>query len=277
MLVQGIYVKLYNYPAYLDVTSYDLKPIGDHLGLHTGSINYISSYLIGLITAIVVHEKRWIVSDKFYFFMFFPVLFLGSGLLLLTYAWPHNWKSREPSETEKLLYSSIQRTVTALSLSLFLFWNCNYQDKIRNILSNRFLAILGKFNYSIYMGHFFIVYLDNFSLKRPIEFSLWAIISKVSFVICSGIILGFLMHLFFEAPFIRLSRLMFTRRPIKTEPEQVQPKHLFELKGNNNQEVELDELVKFREKNNESPVQDAKSPIKFPTPPFIRDFRRKID
>ena len=220
VILQGLHKRVNGYPAFLNFGNYDLKQLSDDFYIHTSSINYISSYFLGLFVGIAVHE-RWKVSpsnfQQFRCFWWSGIL----SLFVLTYSWAHSWKDREPSIIEQVIYGSIQRTLMALFAAGILYWNCSYHDSLRYIMNIRIVSILGQFNYSSYMGHFLVMYLDIGSLKQPLEYSLWSIVTRTTSILVLGIIVGFFIHLLFEAPFIRLSRHLFAGSTSKSQPKPI--------------------------------------------------------
>ena len=71
------------------------------------------------------------------------------------------------------------------------------------------LTILGRLNYSIYMGHILFMYLDVFSTKQPFQFDSYSILTKTCTVLFIGVIFGYIIHILFEAPFRQLYRRFF--------------------------------------------------------------------
>lgn len=63
MLVQWFYLTYNEYPGVLDASNYDYSMMSKYAGLHIDSVNYVSSYLLGLLAAIVCYEG-WQVTQR---------------------------------------------------------------------------------------------------------------------------------------------------------------------------------------------------------------------
>ena len=57
ILSQALYLVYTNSPGLIDFTKYDRARFNDHSGIHTNTVNYISSYMLGLLAAITCHEQ----------------------------------------------------------------------------------------------------------------------------------------------------------------------------------------------------------------------------
>lgn len=202
---QAFYIYANDYPAYLDFSSYDLHSIIENIGLHVSTINYVSTYLIGMIAAILIHERFRIRSKsvKSAIALFLISCYVG------TFAVPYTWKYRSVSRTEELVYASLYRSLIAAAIAGSVYWHVTVNDWIRKVFAARLFVILGRFNYSIYMAHFLFIYLDIFTTRRPIDYDTYSIVIRTSYVCFYGIVLGYMTHLLFEAPFVRLSRWIF--------------------------------------------------------------------
>ena len=202
---QAIYLVVNDYPAYLDFSSYDLKSIITNSGLHVSTINYVSSYLIGMIVAILIHERFRVrrKSVKAGVATVFIAFYVG------TFAVPYTWKHRTVSRVEELIYGSLYRSLTAAAIAGSVYWHVTVNDFMRKLFAARIFVVLGRFNYSIYMAHFLFIYLDIFTTRRPIDYDSYSMAIRTSYVVFYGIVLGYMTHLLFEAPFVRLSRWIF--------------------------------------------------------------------
>ena len=203
--VQAIYLYINNYPAFLDFSSYDLKSLITNSWVHSSTINYASSYLIGLFLAILIHE-RFKFRNK--------IVRSGATISLIaiyigTYALPYSWKNRTVSRVEELIYGSVYRTLVAVAYAGLLSRNTSVNDWSRKMFAARIFVVLGRFNYSIYMAHFLFIYLDIFTIRRPIDYDTYSMVTRTTYVIFYGIVLGFMTHMLFEAPFVRMSRWIF--------------------------------------------------------------------
>lgn len=63
MLLQWFYLNYNQYPGVLDASDYDYSMMKKYSGLHVDTVNYVSSYLLGLLGAILCYEK-WQISKK---------------------------------------------------------------------------------------------------------------------------------------------------------------------------------------------------------------------
>lgn len=57
VLLQALYLLYTNSPGLIDFTKYDRALFNQYSGIHTNTVNYISSYMLGMLTAITCHEK----------------------------------------------------------------------------------------------------------------------------------------------------------------------------------------------------------------------------
>lgn len=234
---QAIYLIVNKYPAHLDFSSYDLKSIVTNSGLHVSTINYISSYLIGMIVAILIHERFWVRSKsiKAALFLFFLACYVG------TFALPYTWKYRKVNRTEELVYGSTYRLLIAAAIAGSVYWHVVVNDWIRKLFAARLFVILGRFNYSIYMAHFLFIYLDIFTTRRPIDYDSYNIVIRTSYVVFYGIVLGYMTHLLFEAPFVRLSRWIFTSEAVRKQDIEIKPS---DSNNNMNHENKISDVSK---------------------------------
>jgi peptidoglycan/LPS O-acetylase OafA/YrhL len=274
MIVQAIYIRFKHYEApFLTFAVYDLKTqVEEHIGVHVDTINYITSYFIGFLVAIIVHEKWLFCHSDYYFFRGYRLAFalVTSSICSWSYLWGYSFKFREVTSFEMFVYGSLVRTMMAVATGALLYWNCTYNDRLRAFLTNRVFSFLGQFNYSIYMGHFLFMYLDVYSTKQPLEYSFWPIMTRTVYVLIFGIAFGYFIHILFEAPFVRLSRYIFADSIKSKSQEPVVIRTDSPIKESETEDEKDSDLS-----NNN--IEQSRSPIKFPTPPSMRDYRRKID
>lgn len=57
VMSQALYLVYTNSPGLIDFTKYDRARFNHHSGIHTNTVNYISSYMLGLLVAITCHEQ----------------------------------------------------------------------------------------------------------------------------------------------------------------------------------------------------------------------------
>ena len=275
VVIQAIYIGIWHLESpFLTFAIYDLKKsMIDHVGLHIDTVNYTSSYFIGFLCAIMIHEKCLFSRMSHHYFTRHRMLFIIAtfGLNVVTYLWGYSFKFREVSSLEQFMYGSLARTMMAVATAMLLYWNCTYDDGFRSLLNNRIFTFLGQFNYSIYMAHFLFMYLDVFSTKEPLRFDFWSIMTRTCYVLFFGIIFGYFIHILFEAPFIRLSRHLFSRSLRRSSQEPVVIRTDSPMEDSPVKDISSEEA-----KEDSNDISKSRSPIKYPTPP-LRDCRRKID
>lgn len=206
-VAQAIYVQVNNYPAYLDFSSYDLHAVREQVWLHVSTINYVSSYLIGMFVAILLHERLDVRGKRIRILA--AIFFITS--YLSTFYWPHTWKSRTDSvpRWEQVAYASTYRTIIGAACAAMLFHNATLSDAVARLFSARLFVIIGRFNFSTYMSTFLVIFLEVFSARRPLDLDTYSVFCRTCYTIVFGTGIGFLMHLLVEAPFIRISRWIF--------------------------------------------------------------------
>ena len=209
IVLEALYRQVNGYRPLFDLESYDLERSRNEFGLLVNPINYISSYSIGIFLGIILHEK-WKVSKSD--MKWFPFVYWSTTLsiIAMTYIIPNSWKTREPSNIEKVIYGCSFRTLVAISFAAIIYWVFTFKDSFLNLLNFRVLAILSQLNFSYFMSHLLITYLDIASLRQPLEYSIWSFIVRTTYVFVLGVILGFVMYILFEAPFIQLSIYLFS-------------------------------------------------------------------
>lgn len=98
------------------------------------------------------------------------------------------------------------------------------------INGNKLFVILGRFSFASYLGHFMVMYYDVFTTKSPLEFTSYNMVMRPTYVLMYGHVLGYFIHVVFEAPFIRLSKVIFPKRSEKvSRPSDI---------ANNNQVID---------------------------------------
>lgn len=143
-------------------------------------------------------------------------VFLFSSLFLSIFVWASTWRTRQLGRTEELIFGSIYRTTISLVVSATVWWCYNSPNSFYvKFLSLKFFCVLGRFNFSIYLAHFIFAYYDIFTTTNPIEYSLYQFVNRTIYVMVHGIILGFIVHLLFEAPFIRLAKIIVSTLKLK--------------------------------------------------------------
>lgn len=136
-------------------------------------------------------------------------VFIFTSLFLSIFVWASTWRGRSLGRIEELIFGSIYRTTISLFVSATV-WLCYITPNnfFVKFLSLKFFSVLGRFNFSVYLAHFIFVYYDIFTTSSPIEYSLYQFINRTIYVMVDGIFLGFIVHLLFEAPFIRLAKII---------------------------------------------------------------------
>ena len=123
--------------------------------------------------------------------------------------WRLSWDQRSPDRLEELLFASTHKTVAATFCSSFVYWFYNHRDNlITSLFSLSVFRFIIRFNFSIYLGHFIFMYYDLFTSTEPVEFSNYQFISRTLYVLAWSFLIGLIIYLLFEAPFIRLSKLV---------------------------------------------------------------------
>lgn len=138
------------------------------------------------------------------------VLCSVTGLLVLFMEiWRLTWDQQSPDRLEELIFASTHKTVAAAFCSSFVYWFYNHRDNlITSLFSLSVFRFIIRFNFSIYLGHFIFMYYDLFTSPEPVEFSNYQFISRTLYVLAWSFLIGLIIYLLFEAPFIRLSKLV---------------------------------------------------------------------
>lgn len=210
-IAQAVYIHVNQYPAFFQTENYNFKYKKDNIGLHVSTVNYVSSYLVGMMAIILMTEFSQ------------PKSLIAKSVLTIApvacfwVSWyiPYRWTFQDHvSRIEELAYGATYRTVVAVGLSIAAFNQSRFLKSclITKFMSNRIFVTLGKFNFSTYMGHFLFLYYDLFSTRKAVQFNTYEFIRRGSYVSNMGILIGFLLHLLFEAPFQKLSLFLLSRR-----------------------------------------------------------------
>ena len=212
IIAEASYLYLFDLPPFMDMASFDYRHLHDHeVGLHTYTVNYISPYLIGLMVGIRVLEKKFKRGKQFFYFM---VISCMSSYALIYYI-PSTWRWRtDVSRIEKLIFGSLSRCMMSYAVAGGFFYQAVVKPRAfsTRFNSNKVFVVLGRFAFAAYLGHFMVMYYDIFTLRAPLEFTSYNMMVRSTSVLIYGHILGFMIHVIFEAPFIRLSKMIFPKK-----------------------------------------------------------------
>jgi peptidoglycan/LPS O-acetylase OafA/YrhL len=184
--------------------------------LHTRAFNYIPCYLIGIVLGfLIVNNYR--ISNKTLQKAGW-VVFVSLGLLV--HLIPMSWKSsgQRPSRSVELLFGSLQRTMYSLAFAYGFFIGSNGEAGfIHLILEAKAFVPLGRMSFSIFIGHFLIIWWDVFTTRNLFEFRAFDIVKRLIYTTILSIFLGYFIYLVFEAPFISYGKSVALRKETKNQ------------------------------------------------------------
>lgn len=219
ILMQAVYLHVFNYPPFVHASTSDVQSFMHNMGLHTNAVNYISSYLIGILASIWIHEGNSISGDSA------ARIFLLMMLIayLPCYVWPYSWRFRQASRMEQIAYDAVYRTLVAVVVATLTAFQstCGKEWSITKFMSCRLFVILGRFNYSLHLSHFLIIYWYIFTKRQPLEYDGHSMVTETGSLLMTSTVLAFLLHILFEAPMQMLSGLLFRRKIVVFKDRKV--------------------------------------------------------
>ena len=176
--------------------------------LHFATLNYISSYCIGILLGFVISHKI-ILSKRTY-------IAGWVGAILLTWAtsaW-HDalFREIEPTRLQVIVTAGLLRTILALvgAWSLYSLWRGI--PIFTAMLSSHLFLITGRMNFSTFMVHMLLLWHNDFHLHKPVEYRPFPLISRWLSEIILSHCLGYLMYLVVEAPCNNLTKMILQRK-----------------------------------------------------------------
>lgn len=206
-VIHGVYAFWNHGNAVLSYANFDIASMVNHMGLHTGTINYVSSYFAGILGAIAFHERRRL---KYMTKIGVTILLV---LLECIIQWAMTMENRTLGQYEAGAYQASSRLLSGIAAAIGTFCLVSINGTLQRLLAFRILQIFSRFNYSVYMASFLVFYFEVFTLRAPLEYHVHSFVTHWLVVMVEGIVLGLFLHVFFEAPFIRVSRYLFTSDP----------------------------------------------------------------
>lgn len=121
----------------------------------------------------------------------------------------------QPDNVTALLKYMIGPTIrTLLSTSTcILFYSCynGFLPVATRFLSLRFFQVLGKLSYSTFMIHYLVLWYDLATMRQPTELGHYQLIYESAGFYATSIALGYLLHVFVEAPGLNLLKHVLVR------------------------------------------------------------------
>ena len=211
----GLYDWLNKYPPFLNSSSYDVKSYMDNFGQHASSIHSLPGYLFGFQAAMYLHDLN--SYDSLLIRHCFTVTFL---IAFMTQYWASSWRVRgEISSMEKMIYASVNRTLSAtFGWGVFVSQSTVGQTwKFTKFLSSRFFVIFGRLYFASFIGHWIHAFIYMSTRREPLYYGLWSMIFLTTYGAFCGMFFGFFIHIMFEAPSVRLSKLLLEQTAAKSK------------------------------------------------------------
>lgn len=179
--------------------------------LHSRAFNYVPCYLIGIVLGfLVLNEYR--IENKVLQAMGW-VFFVGLGVLV--HVIPMTWKSYgRGSRTEEIVFGSLQRTMYALAYA-YGFFVGSYGEAgwINSVLESRFFVPIGRASFSIFIGHFLVIWWDVFTTRVLFEFRIFNMLTRFLYTTVLSLFIGYWIYILFEAPFLAFGKSIATPKP----------------------------------------------------------------
>ena len=212
ILFQGWYLHVEQLNPICDYNTTDFERLFTKESLlHTRAFNYIPCYLIGIVLGFLI-VNNYSISNKTLQKIGW-VVFVSIGLLV--HLIPMSWKSSggRPSRSIELIFGSLQRTMYASAFAYGFFVGSNGEAGfIHPILEAKVFVPIGRMAFSIFIGHFLIIWWDVFNTRNLFEFRAFDIVTRLTYTTILSIFLGYAIYLVFEAPFISYGKSVALRK-----------------------------------------------------------------
>lgn len=178
--------------------------------LHSRAFNYVPCYLIGITLGFLI-MKEYKIENKAVQNIGW-IFFLSLGVLV--HVIPMTWKSfGRGSRSEEIIFGSLQRTMYSLAYG-YGFFVGSYGEAgwINKVLECKFFVPIGRASFSIFIGHFLVIWWDVFNTRTLYEFRMFNIVTRFIYTSFLSLFIGYWIYVLFESPFMAFGKSVATRQ-----------------------------------------------------------------
>lgn len=176
IFLQAAVIYAYDIPGVLGANTADLMNWSNvSYLLHSGLINYISSYAVGLFVGYLIANQVTVKSE----FKQWLLLLLLTVLFLLAFAMPMMFD--RTVRWQDIVLGSTLRTAISMSFAglIYMGWIDNCTRLAANFLSARIFQVMGKLSYSTFMVHICVIWYENMNMRHAMDYSSLALVSSL--------------------------------------------------------------------------------------------------
>ena len=190
-----------------------VKQYTDTKWLHLSAHNYISSYAMGVLIGHLA-INRIVPSAKLARILWLLIYVIFSSVTVV----PAIWRVYGRSQFQKILFGSLYRTAYSSGAAWFLYRMITIKSVVSRAMSWQGFAPFGRMFLTMFFGMTFFTFFDNLTIRTPIDWRHYDIITRSTYIIVYGMIIGYIMHIVIEAPFmVMLKTALLQRKSMKAK------------------------------------------------------------
>lgn len=180
--------------------------------LHSRAFNYVPCYLIGITLGFLI-VREYKIENKVVRTMGW-LFFVGLGVLV--HVIPMSWKSYgRGTRSGEIIFGSLQRTMYALAYAYgFLNGSNGEAGWINNVLECKVFVPIGRASFSIFIGHFLVIWWDVFNTRTLYEFRVFNMLTRFVYTTALSCFIGYWIYILFEAPFLTFGKSIAVRKSL---------------------------------------------------------------
>ena len=180
--------------------------------LHSRAFNYVPCYLIGMTLGFLIVNEYRIESKGIRTLGWVLAISLG----VLVHLIPMSWKSYgRGSRSEEIAFGSLQRTMYALAYAYGFFMGSNGKAGwINSVLECKCFVPIGRASFSIFIGHFLVIWWDVFNTRTLFEFRMFAMLTRFLYTTVLSIFIGYWIYILFESPFMTFGKSVAVQKEV---------------------------------------------------------------
>ena len=209
VVISGTIIHTKSLPPFSDANLFDPK---HHLNImpamHLFTHNYISSYGMGIALAIAVIH-RYKVSDRMS-----VIGWLSFGLLYQSVFYvPHYWRETgNQTRLNEIIFGALQRTLYSSGVTWFLYRMITVDSLLSRFLASKVFVPFGRMFLTMFLGMTFAIFYDLHTVRQPLDWRMYDIANRTVYTTLYGILVGYLMHIVIEAPFMVMMKTMLAKK-----------------------------------------------------------------
>ena len=213
----GLMIEYLNINPFADGGNTNIaKHIHESKWLHMSVHNYIGVYALGVIVGYATVNKI-IIRSNITSLAIWVIISIPYNLLFYI---PAYWRSHERgSHVEELLFGSLQRTVYSAAVSWFLYRMITVDSILSKFFSWKQFTPFGRMFFTLFLGMGYMIHWDTSVVRQPISWNYYSLAMRSTYTAFYGIILGYIMHLVFEAPYMSLMKTLMNANMPKSKTQ----------------------------------------------------------